>query len=553
MTDQFSVLPVEQSAAVGIVQLAIALGALTAGGPLSPSEQRLVATSSSDAGTSDGLLVASARKAIEAGGDPLGEMFYQLRAADERRAAGAVYTPDQIVDPMVAWTMANRPARVVDAGCGSGRYTAAILRRDPSTPVVAVDLDPLATLMTRAMVAVLHGSAVRVRQADFTKIKLTRVRGITAFVGNPPYVRHHQIPAASKAWAQTAAAHTGHKISGLAGLHAYFYLAAGVLGREGDIGCFVTSAEWLDVNYGSIIRNLLLDTLGCEEIHVVEPEAMPFDGTATTAAVVQFRIGKPAASIGFRTVPTLETLNPLARSQSPVARDRLLEASRWSVFIRTRTHVPEGFIELGELARVHRGAVTGANATWVARGEVDLPDSVLYPSITKARELFAAGAALTTSEQLRNVIDLPTDLDDMELEDRRRVDRFLKLAKRNAVHEGYVARNRKAWWSVGLRAPAPILATYMARRPPAFVRNEAEARHINIAHGVYPRQPLKEAELRALARYLSSSVVLGQGRVYAGGLTKFEPKEMERITIPDLGTLMDHDALPPRPLQPVKA
>jgi hypothetical protein len=307
----------------------------------------------------------------------------------------------------------------------------------------------------------------------------------------------------------------------------------------------VTSSEWLDVNYGSIIRNLLTESLGGEEIHVVEPAAMPFDGTATTAAVVQFRIGKPVEAIGFRSVPTLAGLTPLDRSTSPVSRERLADASRWSVFIRTRTQVPAGYIELGEIARVHRGAVTGANATWVARGAVDLPDSVLYASVTKARELFAAGSVLDTSEQLRSVIDIPTNLDLFDAADRRKVNRFLKQAKQNDVHEGYVARNRKAWWSVGLKAPAPILATYMARRPPAFVRNEIEARHINIAHGVYPRQEMSQDELRVLADCLSSSVVLGQGRTYAGGLTKFEPKEMERLTIPDLATLMNYDAITP--------
>jgi adenine-specific DNA-methyltransferase len=40
---------------------------------------------------------------------------------------------------------------------------------------------------------------------------------------------------------------------------------------------------------------------------------------------------------------------------------------------------------------------------------------------------------------------------------------------------------------VRLRPPAPILATYMARRPPAFVHNLAGARHVNIDHGLYPR------------------------------------------------------------------
>jgi hypothetical protein len=72
----------------------------------------------------------------------------------------------------------------------------------------------------------------------------------------------------------------------------------------------------------------------------------------------------------------------------------------------------------------------------------------------------------------------------------------------------------------------------MARRPPAFVRNLAAARHINVAHGLYPRERLSTECLDALARFLGSSTRLVDGRTYSGGLTKFEPKEMERLLVP---------------------
>ena len=65
-----------------------------------------------------------------------------------------------------------------------------------------------------------------------------------------------------------------------------------------------------------------------------------------------------------------------------------------------------------------------------------------------------------------------------------------------------------------------------------FVRNIAEARHINIAHGLYPRDILSEKTLTTLAGFLSKSVSVTQGRTYAGGLTKFEPREMERLMVP---------------------
>ncbi len=72
----------------------------------------------------------------------------------------------------------------------------------------------------------------------------------------------------------------------------------------------------------------------------------------------------------------------------------------------------------------------------------------------------------------------------------------------------------------------------MARRAPAFVLNEADARHINIAHGLYPRDPMTETARTSLVRFLRTNISQRSGRTYAGGLTKFEPREMERLIVP---------------------
>jgi hypothetical protein len=72
----------------------------------------------------------------------------------------------------------------------------------------------------------------------------------------------------------------------------------------------------------------------------------------------------------------------------------------------------------------------------------------------------------------------------------------------------------------------------MARRPPAFVINRVAARHINVAHGLYPRQPMPGRAIGRLAAALRATVTTDSGRTYAGGLTKFEPREMERLPVP---------------------
>ena len=152
--------------------------------------------------------------------------------------------------------------------------------------------------------------------------------------------------------------------------------------------------------------------------------------------------------------------------------------------------------------------------------------------MTRARELIAAGPVLPPGTPLRRVISLPADLDGLPGGERAAVASFLRQATAAGAADSYVARHRTPWWRVRLRVPPPILASYMGRRPPVFVRNEAAASYLNIAHGLYPREPLPPGVLDALAAFLSGSVTPGQGRVYAGGLVKFEPREMERLPVP---------------------
>ncbi len=514
-----------------LVSLALALGAEDAG-DLSAAERRLV--DEAHGARTTAALVRGVRGMIGRGEDPLGDAYCTIRSPEERRPLGQTYTPRPIIEAMLRWASDHGdPVRVVDPGAGSGRYLVAAGERFPGAALHGADIDPLAALMLRANLAAAGlADRARVHVGDYRALSLPPVDGPTLFVGNPPYVRHHRIAPEWKTWLLETARRRGLDASALAGLHVHFFLATAEYGRNGDYGAFITSSEWLDVNYGGLVRQLLLDGLGGQSLHVLAPEAPLFSDATTTSAITCFRIGETPSTMRIRRVESLSDLGRLAGGRS-VSRQRLAGTTRWSVLTRETPRLREGYVELGELCRVHRGTVTGANAVWVRRdASPDLPERVLFPSITKARELFGAGARLGSLEALRRVVDLPVDLDVLDDDEREQVDRFLREARARGVHEGYIASNRRAWWSVGLRAAAPILATYMARRPPAFVRNDAGARHINIAHGLYPRERMSDVLLDRLADRLRAEVTLAQGRTYAGGLVKFEPREMERIPVP---------------------
>ncbi len=513
-----------------LLACAAALGAAQVG-DWSPLERQQVAGRLPDlpAGT-----IATLQRLIRASHDPLGEAFARLRSPLERRPLGATYTPLPIVAAMIDWAAEQgEPERVVDPGTGSGRFLLEAGRRFPNARLLGVDVDPVAAIIARANLAAAGlAPRSRIEVGDYRTLRLAPVPGRTLFVGNPPYVRHHLLSPESKRWLTDQAKRLGHTASQLAGLHVHFFLATVGIGREGDRGTFITAAEWLDVNYGQLVRDLFLNGLGGHSVLMVEPVARPFPDAASTAAITTFELGSRPPSIRLRRVSDLNDLGKLDGGAT-VRRERLAAERRWTNLLRTARPVPAGHVELGELCRVHRGQVTGANRVWIAGDHSKgLPDGVQYPSVTRARELFAANGVLTDASTLRCVIDIPADLDTLDVKARAAVARFLKWAKSIGADKGYVASHRRAWWSVGLRTPPPIMATYMARRPPAFVLNRAQARYINIAHGLYPREPLASTILERLTSYLAEMSVHARGRTYAGGLMKFEPREMERIIVP---------------------
>ena len=423
-----------------------------------------------------GTLLGDARAAIRDGQDPLGCEFLRLRSAEARRALGAVYTPPQIVEAMVEWAASvpgPAPARIVDPGSGSGRFLMLAAKAFPEANLVAAEIDPVAIQILRANAAVAgFADRLTVHHGDYRALELAPIEGRTLFIGNPPYVRHHQIAPEAKTWLATTA------------------------------------------------RRLL------------DPSANPFGDTMTTGTIACFLVGDRPLALSVRTVSSLTELKPLSGGKS-IAWSKVAATDRWSGLLRpVRTHAT-GTAELGELFRVHRGQVTGCNAVWVAGPEArHLPNRFMFPSITRAADLFAAGETMTATSHLCRVIDMPANLDSLSASERENVDAFLEWAKLHRAHETYVARNRAAWRSVGLRHPAPILCTYMARRPPAFVRNIAGARNINISHGLYPREPMDDEFLVQVVRYLRRTVGTAEGRTYAGGLVKYEPGEVARLRIP---------------------
>jgi adenine-specific DNA-methyltransferase len=470
--------------------------------------------------------------------DAQGDDYCREHAPDERRASGITLTPLWLVERMLQAAGAPAYDTIVDCGAGSGRFAVAAALMCPRAKVLAVESHPhmLQLLRDRVQAAGL-GRQITVVAGDFRTVALD-LQGRTLWLGNPPYVRHHDIDPVCKEAYQQGMAARGIKASQLAGLHAHFLLRAVQALRPGDGLCFVMAAEWLDNRYGQALRELCTGAgVRVQGLWLADADEAVFDDALVSAAVLHLQAGLDGArgtaaaaddaQVGSITGRRLHTLRAVRQAV-------LADAPRWSEFARIKMPQLGSGPALGDLFQITRGQVTGANSVWVLPpGQTLLPERLTTPAVTRAREII--DDAIGTPEsvlRLKRVASLPRDLAVLTPAERQAADLFIRLAQNVGADLGYVARQRKPWHWLDLRAPPAALVSYMGRRPPVFRANPQALSYLNIAHGLYPRQPLPAGLLPRLLAHLNQSVDINSGRVYGGGLVKFEPSDVARLRLP---------------------
>lgn len=465
-------------------------------------------------------------------GDAEAELFCARTTPLSRREQGITFTPDWLVQTMLDHAASTGAFdTIVDAGAGTGRFALAAARRFPRASVIAVELnEDLAGVLRSKVRDAGLGARIQVIGADYRALPL-EPRGRTLFVGNPPYVRHHDIAEVWKRWYHDGMQAQGIKASQLAGLHAHFMLRSMQLMRPGDALSFVTSAEWMDNGYGSALRELLTThPAGRLRSLWLAPADEPVFPDALVSAVV-IEAGATAGAdevqlgrlMGRRCVPT-----------RCVDSARLRCSAQWSMLCQPGDIAAGEGIELGELFRITRGQVTGMNEAWILPADACAAmRGLAVPAVTRAREIIDGTVLVADARQrLRCVADLPVDIDVLDGEQREAADRIIERARRLGADRSYVARQRKAWFAVGMREPPAAFVSYMGRRPPVFSANPQRVSFLNIAHGLYPRQAIAMADLNRMLDHLNVHTPLYSGRVYGGGMAKFEPSDVARLRLP---------------------
>ena len=127
------------------------------------------------------------------------------------------------------------------------------------------------------------------------------------------------------------------------------------------------------------------------------------------------------------------------------------------------------------------------------------------------------------------------------------------------LHERYLCQHRSLWYAQENRPASPIVCTYFGRRDTKsgrvfrFILNSSRATVANVYLAMYPTPVLARAITRdsnlirrvwQVLNEITPDQLLGEGRVYGGGLHKLEPRELANVPVPGIAELLPHNERP---------
>ncbi|MCL2557017.1 MAG: Eco57I restriction-modification methylase domain-containing protein [Treponema sp.] len=484
----------------------------------------------------------------------LQDLLDSQKTQEERKSLGQFPTPKTLADSIVraALVYINKNIRFLDTSIGTGVFFSSLLDNLEKKNIVyacGYEIDahyafPSKKLWQNEKIDYTVGDFLNFMPPQKNEEKFNMI------ISNPPYVRHHYIEKnAKKELNECIRKAFDLSFSGLTGLYGYFMaLSARWLQKDG-ISVWLVPNEFLDVNYGIMIKTFLLSKVKLLRIHRFNPLKLQFSDALVSSTVLFYTTGHSSDTVLFSTGNDINKPDV----QKYIFHKNLNPNDKWSNYFSSQTKTNKCKVSLGDYFVVKRGIATGSNKHFILTEEaiekLDIPDNYLLPILPSPR--YVKGNVIenglngyingTKKRYLLNVTCSESDLYNLP----KNLILYLNNIY-NEVKDNYTIRTRSPWYKQEYRPECPFLMSYMGRKqnePFRLFLNKTNATVPNVYLMLYPKFNWHKAEaqnsgflenLHNRLQSIDSETLVSSGRVYGGGLYKLEPKELMSVPIDDI-------------------
>jgi adenine-specific DNA-methyltransferase len=230
-----------------------------------------------------------------------------------------------------------------------------------------------------------------------------------------------------------------------------------------------------------------------------------------------------------------------------VSSKQLRNDPKWTRYPSNERASIQPKVRLGDLFAVKRGLATGSNEFFILTpervSEFRIPREFLIPVLPSPRYMrddVIEADAHGDPQVDRRLYLFHSKLPFEKIASRfKSVAAYLQRGSDQKINAGYLCAHREPWYAQEDRPAPPLLCTYMGRQDSGklfrFILNKSNATATNVYLLMYPKPMVAEllrkrqVSIKAIWKSLTeipTSSLIGEGRVYGGGLHKLEPREL---------------------------
>jgi adenine-specific DNA-methyltransferase len=444
--------------------------------------------------------------------------------AAAKKRLGVFYTPDATATSLARWAIRTGAESILEPSVGGGALLkAAIIRAQQLRPFQERNRPFACDVDHTALVALSNelGDSVEFYVGDFLELDAATCRKFEVVVANPPFTRNHSIEGGRRIKLRKR-----FGIEGAAGIWVHFLAhSMDFLAQGGRIASVVPGSA-LFTRYGDgFLRRMCKSFLAVSVSQLAEKTIWRGGAEERGAVILADGYGLGASKNYVKGVwPLGSGNNSHQHSFEPQAYRDLAVASR----------------PLGDLASVSIGVVTGCNSVFLLteeeRAALGLDLDCVRLIISRARQV---EGIITTSQDLvrlgrdghKTWLLMPHNIEGHRTPVRERLAKISKHKRRSTAW----LNKRNPWWRIEIGPYCDAVFTYMNEHGPRLALTDTRIICTNTLHRVVFNTSTSEIDrMGAALTFISTFGQLageGIGRVYGGGVLKFELTEARQMPI----------------------
>jgi adenine-specific DNA-methyltransferase len=471
---------------------------------------------------------------------------------EHRKKFAQFFTPFTIADLMAKWILGNKELKsVLEPAFGLGVFSRAILNYKEDVEIKGFEVDT--TIYENAKQHFGDTSTINLLLQDYMYNDWqNKYDGI---ICNPPYFKFHDYD--NKNIIKEIETNLKCKLNGFTNLYTLFLLKSIHQLSPNGRCAYIIPSEFLNSDYGKLVKTYLIKSKALRHIIVIDFEENVFDDALTTASIILCANDNLTNRVQFSNIQSLQDLSKIddiitdypnfSDTEQTYNFSELNPEIKWKAYYQKQNSIKfKNLVPFSTYAKVVRGIATGSNDYFTFNiskaKEYGIEEQYLLPCICSAKD---AKTAFFTSQDLEELKknDKSIFLFNAQNSTDTTINSYIQKGEKEEINKRFLTASRTPWYSLENRKPAPIWVSVFNRTGLRFIRNEANISNLTSYHCIYPKQTnlFSGIDIDLLFAYLltdtAKQIFEDNSRQYGNGLQKFEPNDLNKGMILDLGLL----------------